>query len=160
MITVPTKQASFSQQNPPANSAMDQSDDVSVDSQDNEDTNDTSYESGCESGSSVSTCASSNNMYQTRPKKKSRNMINLTELEVDMRKAIAFLTNENNGPTVEDCHEKLKGLGLKQTDPMFLAAFTYFGSKTRREAWMALPSEPEVLKAFIKMWANSMGIVL
>ena len=140
---------------------MVQSDDhVSVNSQENEDTNDTSYDSGCESGSSVSTCASSNNIYQTRPKKKSRKMINLTELEVDMRKAIAFLINENNGPTVEDCHEKLKGLGLEHTDPMFLAAFTLFCSKNHREAWMALPSEPGVLKGFIKMSAKSMGIEL
>nr|GEY09746.1 hypothetical protein [Tanacetum cinerariifolium] len=106
---------------------MVQSDNVSVDSQENEITNDTSYDSGCESGSPVSTCSSSNRIYQTRPKKKSRNMINLTDLEVHMLKAIAILTNERDkGPTIDDCHEKLKGPGLEHTDPMYLAAFTLF----------------------------------
>ncbi|GJY63215.1 NADPH-dependent aldo-keto reductase, chloroplastic-like protein [Tanacetum coccineum] len=92
-------------------------------------------------------------------RKKSRNMISLTDLEVEMLKAIAILTNEKDkGPTIDDCHEKIKGLGLEHTDPMYLAAFTLFGSKNSREAWMMLPSEPGVLKGFIKMMAKSKGI--
>ncbi|XP_076883728.1 L10-interacting MYB domain-containing protein-like [Bidens hawaiensis] len=94
--------------------------------------------------------------------KKAKHTINLTDLEVDMRKVIANLAeNKPVRPTIDECHDKLKGLGLEVTDPIFLAAFGIFSqpSNNYREAWMTLPSNPEVLKNWITMMAKTLGIM-
>ncbi|KAK1427504.1 hypothetical protein QVD17_16190 [Tagetes erecta] len=97
-----------------------------------------------------------------RANKKAKHTINLTDLEVDMRKVIANLAeNKPVRPTIDECHDKLKGLGLEATDPIFLAAFGIFSqpSNNYREAWMTLPSDPEVLKNWITMMAKTLGIM-
>nr|GEY32323.1 hypothetical protein [Tanacetum cinerariifolium] len=72
-----------------------------------------------EGGPSVPPSLSSPNVDQDRPRKKSKKNIDLTELVADLRKVIANFANENNGATIDDCHEKLKKLGFESTDPMF-----------------------------------------
>ncbi|KAK1429692.1 hypothetical protein QVD17_11907 [Tagetes erecta] len=77
---------------------------------------------------------------------KAKHTINLADLEVDMRKVIANLAETKPvRPTIDECHDKLKGLGLEATDPIFLAPFGIFSqpSNNYREAWMTLPSDPE-----------------
>ncbi|KAL8251978.1 hypothetical protein R6Q59_035671 [Mikania micrantha] len=64
------------------------------------------------------------------------------------------------GPTVAECYEKLKLVGLDPVDPLFLAAFHIFGVSTgMREAWMTLPDIPDVLRGWIVMTATSLGLI-
>ncbi|KAM0026166.1 hypothetical protein Hdeb2414_s0020g00554981 [Helianthus debilis subsp. tardiflorus] len=63
------------------------------------------------------------------------------------------------GPSTEECYEKLKLVGLEPIDPLFLAAFNIFGQYIQmRQAWMTLPSDPEVLKGWIKMTRTTLGM--
>ncbi|KAK9067634.1 hypothetical protein SSX86_011745 [Deinandra increscens subsp. villosa] len=118
-----------------------------------------------------------------RAKKKAKHTIDLTQPKVDMQKAIANLAknklmgstieanmretvanlakNKFTGPTIDDCYDKLKGLRLEATDPVFLAAFGIFSqpSNNYREAWMTLPSDPKVLKKWIIMMAKALGFM-
>ncbi|GJQ91642.1 hypothetical protein Tco_0002781 [Tanacetum coccineum] len=76
----------------------------------------------------------------------------MDDLMVDMRSALRHKVKTTDGPTTEQCYEKLKLVGLRSTDPVFLAAFNIFGqSRQMREAWMTLPSEPDVLKGWIEL---------
>ncbi|KAJ0442085.1 hypothetical protein Hanom_Chr07g00610481 [Helianthus anomalus] len=77
-----------------------------------------------------------------------------------MQKALQVLIKGKEGPTVRECSEKLKLVGLDPVDPIFLAAFHIFGvSSDMREAWMALPEIPEVLRGWIGMTAKSLGLI-
>ena len=77
-----------------------------------------------------------------------------------MQKALQYLIKGKDGPTVLECSEKLKLVGLDPVDPLFLAAFHIFGvSSDMREAWMALPPIPEVLRGWISMTATSLGLI-
>lgn len=94
-----------------------------------------------------------------RPSKRAKTSVTLDELALDMQKALQYLINRKEGPTVDECYEKLKLLGLDPTDPLFLAAFFMFGqSMNMREAWMTLPPIPEVLKGWIKMGCTRFGL--
>ncbi|PWA87104.1 myb/SANT-like domain, Harbinger transposase-derived nuclease domain protein [Artemisia annua] len=117
------------------------------------------HDTGLKGGSSVPPSVSAPIVDGNRPRKKSKKNIDLTDLEADMRKAIAIFANENKGPTIDDCHEKLKNLELESTYPMFLAAFAIFSqpSNNFRESWMTLPSNPDVMKGWIKMMAKTLG---
>ncbi|KAD5802739.1 hypothetical protein E3N88_14099 [Mikania micrantha] len=78
----------------------------------------------------------------------------------DMRQALQYLIKGKEGPTVALCSEKLKLVGLDPVYPLFLAAFHIFGVSTGvREAWMALPDIPDVLRGWIVMTATSLGLI-
>ncbi|GJR69219.1 hypothetical protein Tco_0015284 [Tanacetum coccineum] len=91
---------------------------------------------------------------KVRPKEKSKGHTrgySMDDLMVDInwiRHIVGTLQWADN----EQCYEKLKLVGLRSTDPVFLAAFNIFGqSRQMREAWMTLPSEPDVLKGWIEL---------
>ncbi|PWA60978.1 myb/SANT-like domain, Harbinger transposase-derived nuclease domain protein [Artemisia annua] len=117
---------------------------------------DASYDTSFEGGSSKEP-----NVARGRKKKRSKKDSELCELEENMKSAIAKIAvQENQGPTMEECHEKLKKLGLESEDPIYLAALGVFcQSKSHREAWMVLPSEPNALKKWIQMMARQIGIL-
>ncbi|GKE70946.1 hypothetical protein Tco_1529018 [Tanacetum coccineum] len=85
---------------------------------------------------------------EVRPNKKEKtSRVTMDNLMVDMQSALRHIVGTTDGPITEQCYEKLKLVGLKSTDPVFLAAFNIFDqSRQMREAWMTLPSEPDVLK--------------
>ncbi|KAD7480215.1 hypothetical protein E3N88_03351 [Mikania micrantha] len=86
--------------------------------------------------------------------------VNSDDLAHDMRQALQYLIKGKEGPTVAECYEKLKLVGLDPVDPLFLAAFHIFGVSTgMREAWMTLPDIPEVLRGWIVMTATSLGLI-
>ncbi|CAI9273387.1 unnamed protein product [Lactuca saligna] len=97
-----------------------------------------------------------------RPSKRaktSNSSINLDDLALDMEKALRHLVKGKDGPTVEECYDRLKLVELDPLDPLFLAAFYIFGvSINMREAWMTLPAIPQVLKGWIKMTATGLGV--
>ena len=117
---------------------------------------DAGYDSGFEGGSSKEP-----NVARGRKKKRSKKDSELCELEESMKNAIAKIAvQENQGPTMEECHEKLKKWGLESEDPIYLAALGVFcQSKSHREAWMLLPLEPNVLKKWIEMMSRQVGIL-
>ncbi|GJS72659.1 Myb/SANT-like domain, harbinger transposase-derived nuclease domain protein [Tanacetum coccineum] len=90
---------------------------------------------------------------EVRPKKKAKTFrVTMDDLMVDMQSALRHIVGTTDGPTTEQCYEKLKLVGLRSTDPVFLVAFNIFGqSRQMREAWMTLPSEPDVLKGWIEL---------
>ncbi|KAD6795991.1 hypothetical protein E3N88_06887 [Mikania micrantha] len=97
----------------------------------------------------------------SNPSKRSKttksSSINSDDLAHDMRQALQYLIKGKEGPTVAECYEKLKLVGLDPVDPLFLAAFHIFGVSTgMREAWMTLPDIPEVLRGWIVMTATSL----
>ncbi|VFQ88742.1 unnamed protein product [Cuscuta campestris] len=100
---------------------------------------------------------------EPNPKKKtkiSKSTINSDELARDMQEAIRCLIKGKEGPTVVECSEKLKLVGLNPIDPLFLAAYHIFGvSLDMRAAWMTLPEIPEVLKGWITMTARSLELI-
>ncbi|GJS27540.1 hypothetical protein Tco_0488160 [Tanacetum coccineum] len=112
------------------------------------------YDSSFEDGSSKEP-----NVARGRRKKKSKKDSELGELEETIKNAISNIAaQENQGPTMDECHEKLKSMRLKPDDPVYLAATGIFcQSKSYREAWMLLPSIPNVLKKWIEMMARQMG---
>ncbi|GKC54189.1 hypothetical protein Tco_1076934 [Tanacetum coccineum] len=97
---------------------------------------------------------------EVRPKKKAKtSRVTMDDLMVDMQSALRHIVGTTDGPTTEQCYEKLKLVGLRSTDPVFLAAFNIFGqSRQMREAWMTLPSEPDVLKGWIELTGRQLGI--
>ncbi|KAF5785857.1 putative Myb/SANT-like domain-containing protein [Helianthus annuus] len=99
---------------------------------------------------------------EVRPKKKaktSKNSITLDDLASDMRDALKHMVKNMEGPSIDECYEKLKSVGLEPIDPLFLGAFNIFGQSTyMRQAWMTLPSDPEVLKEWIKMTGTTLGM--
>ncbi|GJS68769.1 Myb/SANT-like domain, harbinger transposase-derived nuclease domain protein [Tanacetum coccineum] len=90
---------------------------------------------------------------EVRPKKKTKtSRVTMDDLMVDMQCALKHMVKTTDGPTTEQCYEKLKLVGLRSTDPVFLAAFNIFRqTRQMREAWMTLPSEPDVLKGWIEL---------
>ncbi|KAL8193556.1 hypothetical protein R6Q57_026691 [Mikania cordata] len=95
-----------------------------------------------------------------RSKTTKSSSINSDDLAHDMRQALQYLIKGKKGPTVAECYEKLKLVGLDPVDPLFLAAFHIFGVSTgMREAWMTLPDIPEVLRGWIVMTATSLGLI-
>ncbi|GJX29489.1 Myb/SANT-like domain, harbinger transposase-derived nuclease domain protein [Tanacetum coccineum] len=97
---------------------------------------------------------------EVRPKKKAKTFcVTMDDLMVDMQSALRHIVGTTDGPTTEQCYEKLKLAGLRSTDPVFLAAFNIFGqSRQMREAWMTLPSEPDVLKGWIDLTDRQLRI--
>ncbi|KAL8268961.1 hypothetical protein R6Q59_002759 [Mikania micrantha] len=95
-----------------------------------------------------------------RPRTSKSTSISADDLANDMKKALQYLINGNEGPTVLECSDKLKLVGLDPVDPLFLAAYHIFGVSTgMREACMALPYLPEVLKGWLAMTARSLGLI-
>ncbi|CAI9292019.1 unnamed protein product [Lactuca saligna] len=91
--------------------------------------------------------------------KASKTSVSLDDLSLDMQKALQHMVNSKEGPTVEECYERLKLVELDPMDPLFLAAFHLFGmSMNMREAWMTLPPIPGVLKGWIKMTGTTLGM--
>ncbi|GKE33320.1 hypothetical protein Tco_1452642 [Tanacetum coccineum] len=115
---------------------------------------DAGYDSSFEDGSSKES-----NVARGRRKKKSKKDSKLGELEETMKNAISNIAaQENQGPTMDECHEKLKNMRLEPDDPVYLAATGIFcQSKSYKEAWMLLPSIPNVLQKWIEMMARQMG---
>ncbi|KAL8223927.1 hypothetical protein R6Q57_019402 [Mikania cordata] len=70
----------------------------------------------------------------SNPSKRSKttksSSINSDDLAHDMRQALQYLIKGKEGPTVAECYEKLKLVGLDPVDPLFLAAFHIFGVST------------------------------
>ncbi|GKB49140.1 putative nuclease HARBI1, partial [Tanacetum coccineum] len=67
--------------------------------------------------------------------KKSKKDSELGELEETMKNAITNIAaQENQGPTIDECHEKLKSMRLDYEDPIYLAAteFEYFHEEVIR----------------------------
>lgn len=103
--------------------------------------------------------ASTDRTDRTDMDKASKTSVSLDDLSLDMQKALQHLVNSKEGPTVEECYERLKLVGLDPMDPIFLAAFHLFGmSMNMREAWMTLPPIPGVLKGWIKMTGTTLGM--
>ncbi|GJX41286.1 Myb/SANT-like domain, harbinger transposase-derived nuclease domain protein [Tanacetum coccineum] len=100
---------------------------------------DAGYDSSFEYGSSKEP-----NVARGRRKKKSKKDSELGELEETMKNAISNIAaQENQGPTMDECHEKLMSMRLEPDDPIYLVATGIFcQSKSYREAWMLLPSIP------------------
>ncbi|GJY79634.1 RNA-directed DNA polymerase, eukaryota [Tanacetum coccineum] len=115
---------------------------------------DAGYDSSFEDGSSKEP-----NVARGRRKKKSKKDSELGELEETMKNAISSIAaQENQGPTMDECHEKLMSMRLEPDDPIYLVATGIFcQSKSYREAWMLLPSIPNVLKKWIEMMARQLG---
>lgn len=103
------------------------------------------------------------NVDEVRPKKKtktSKSTINLDELASDMQAALKHMVKSMDGPSTQECYEKLKLVGLEPVDPLFLAAYTVFNESVQmRATWMQLPSDPEVLKGWIKMTGKRFGFL-
>ncbi|PWA91003.1 myb/SANT-like domain, Harbinger transposase-derived nuclease domain protein [Artemisia annua] len=97
---------------------------------------------------------------EVRPKKKAKtSRVTFDDLAVDMQCALRHMVKTKDGPTPSECAEKLKLVDLPRLDPLFLAAFNIFGqSRDMREAWMALPSDPDILKGGIEMTGRTFGI--
>ncbi|PWA46615.1 hypothetical protein CTI12_AA505140 [Artemisia annua] len=97
---------------------------------------------------------------EVRPKKKAKtSCVTFDDLAVDMQVALRHMVKTKDEPTSAECYEKLKLVGLQSMDPLFLAAFNIFDqSRDMREAWMALPSDPDVLKGWIQMTGRTFGI--
>ncbi|GKF13578.1 hypothetical protein Tco_0055040, partial [Tanacetum coccineum] len=97
---------------------------------------------------------------EVQPKKKAKtSRVTMDDLMVDMQSALRHIVGTIDGPATEQCYEKLKLVGLRSTDSVFLAAFNIFGQlRQMREAWMTLPSEPDVLKGWIKLTGRQLGI--
>ncbi|PWA73348.1 myb/SANT-like domain, Harbinger transposase-derived nuclease domain protein [Artemisia annua] len=97
---------------------------------------------------------------EVRPKKKAKtSRVTFDDLAVDMQVALRHMVKTKDEPTSAECYEKLKLVGLQSMDPLFLAAFNIFDqSRDMREAWMALPSDPDVLKGWIQMTGRTFGI--
>nr|XP_043616204.1 uncharacterized protein LOC122588135 [Erigeron canadensis] len=106
--------------------------------------------------------SNTSNDNEVRPKKKSKSSktsITLDDLASDMHNALKHMVKSMEGPSTEECYEKLKLVGLDPIDPLFFAAFNIFGQSTQmRQAWMTLPSDPEVLKGWIKMTGITLGM--
>ncbi|GJS81408.1 hypothetical protein Tco_0747949 [Tanacetum coccineum] len=85
---------------------------------------------------------------RVRPKKKAKGGV--SEFEEDMKQAIINLAkggfSKNKGPSADECHEKLKIIGLESNDLLYLAAFLIFSQPrgNYRDTWMTLPSDPDV----------------
>lgn len=95
-----------------------------------------------------------------RAKTSKSSSVNVDDLALDMRKALQYLIKGKDGPTVRECTEKLELVGLDPIDPLFIAAYHSFGqSSDMREAWMALPAIPEVMRAWITVTAKSLGLI-
>ncbi|KAD2392996.1 hypothetical protein R6Q59_029584 [Mikania micrantha] len=95
-----------------------------------------------------------------RSKTSKSSCVNSDELAHDMRQALQYLIKGQEGPTVAECYEKLKLVGLDPVDPLLLAAFHIFGVSTcMKEACMTLPNIPEVLRGWIVMTASSLGLI-
>nr|GEW35105.1 putative reverse transcriptase domain-containing protein [Tanacetum cinerariifolium] len=88
---------------------------------------------------------------EVQPKKKSNTShVTIDDLMVDMQSALRHTVGTSNETKTKQCYEKRKLVGLRSTDLVFLEAFNIFGqSRKMREAWMTLPSEPDVLKGVI-----------
>ncbi|PWA39581.1 myb/SANT-like domain, Harbinger transposase-derived nuclease domain protein [Artemisia annua] len=97
---------------------------------------------------------------EVRPKKKAKtSRVTFDDLAADMQVALRHMVKTKDEPTSAECYEKLKLVELQSMDPLFLAAFNIFGqSRDMREAWMALPSDPDVLKGWIQMTGRTFGI--
>ena len=103
--------------------------------------------------------ASTDRTDRTDMDKASKTSVSLDDLSLDMQKALQHMVNSKEGPTVEECYERLKLVELDPMDPIFLAAFHLFGmSMNMREAWMTLPPIPGVLKGWIKMTGTTLGM--
>ncbi|GKE53983.1 hypothetical protein Tco_1489139 [Tanacetum coccineum] len=115
---------------------------------------DAGYDSGFEDGSSKEP-----NVSRGRRNKKSKKDSELDELEETMKSEIANITaQENQGPTMEECHEKLKRMRLEPDDLIYLAALGIFcQSKSYREACVLLLSVSNVLKKWIEIMACQLG---
>ncbi|KAL8228098.1 hypothetical protein R6Q57_015682 [Mikania cordata] len=95
-----------------------------------------------------------------RPRTSKSSSISADDLANDMKKVLQYLIKGKEGPTVLECSEKLKLVGLDPVDTLFLAAYHIFGVSTgMRGAWMALPDIPEVLKGWLAMTAGSLGLI-
>ncbi|KAL8215769.1 hypothetical protein R6Q57_022606 [Mikania cordata] len=95
-----------------------------------------------------------------RPRTSKSTSISANDLANDMKKALQYLIKGKEGPTVLECSNKLKLVGLDPVDPLFLAAYHIFGvSAGMRETWMALPDLPKVLKGWLTMTAGSLGLI-
>lgn len=129
-----------------------------------EDDDGESYEQSFQNGDEVPTNnkGQTSNDNEARPKKKaktSNTTITLDDLAKDMQKALKLMVKSMEGPSTDECYEKLKLVGLEPIDPLFLAAFNIFGQSIQmRQAWMTLPSDPEVLKGWIKMTGTTLGM--
>ncbi|GJR06715.1 putative reverse transcriptase domain-containing protein [Tanacetum coccineum] len=115
---------------------------------------DAGYDSGFEDGSSKEP-----NVSRGRRNKKSKKDSELGELEETMKSEIANITaQENQGPTMEECHEKLKRMRLEPDDLIYLAALGIFcQSKSYKEACVLLLLVSNVLKKWIEMMACQLG---
>nr|GFD37096.1 myb/SANT-like domain, Harbinger transposase-derived nuclease domain protein [Tanacetum cinerariifolium] len=79
---------------------------------------DAGYDSSFKDGSSKEP-----NIGRGRRKKKVKKDSKLDELEETMKNAITNIAaQENQGPTMEEYHEKLKSMRLEYDDPVYLAA--------------------------------------
>lgn len=77
------------------------------------------YDSGFEGGSSKES-----KVARRRKKKRSKKDSELGKLEENMKNAIAkIVVQENQGPTMEECHKKLR---LEYEDPIYLVALEVF----------------------------------
>ncbi|GJU47313.1 hypothetical protein Tco_1204579 [Tanacetum coccineum] len=100
---------------------------------------DTGYDNDFEGGSPVPPPRSPS---RARPKKKAKGGV--SEFKEDMKRAIFNLAkggfSNYKGPSANECHEKLKILGLESNDPLYLAAFLIFSQRggNYRDTWMIL----------------------
>lgn len=98
-----------------------------------------------------------------RPRKKAKASnptppISMDQLALDVHNALQHLVKGKDGPTVDECYQRLKLVGLDPSDPLFVAAFQIFGtSADMREAWMTLPAIPELQQTWIERTATSLG---
>nr|GEX56790.1 hypothetical protein [Tanacetum cinerariifolium] len=97
---------------------------------------DAGYDSSFEDGSSKEP-----NVARGRRKKKSKKVSELGELEEIMKNAITNIAaQENQGPTMEECHEKLKSMRLEPDDPIYLAATGNVGALDETLIHASVPS--------------------
>ncbi|XP_022040282.1 uncharacterized protein LOC110942827 [Helianthus annuus] len=87
-----------------------------------------SHEQSFQNGDEVPTNnkAQTSNDNETRPNKKaktSKTTITLDDLAKDMQQALKHMVKSMEGPSTDECYEKLKLVGLEPIDPLFLAAF-------------------------------------
>ncbi|GJW29727.1 putative harbinger transposase-derived nuclease domain-containing protein [Tanacetum coccineum] len=87
---------------------------------------------------------------EVRPKKKEKtSRVTMDDLVVDMQSALRHMVKTTDGMTTRQCYEKLKLVGLRSMDLVFLATYHIFGqSRQMREVWMTFPSDSNVLKGW------------
>ncbi|XP_074343000.1 uncharacterized protein LOC141680773 [Apium graveolens] len=94
-----------------------------------------------------------------RPKKKAKSLSKpskSSQLEDKMASALDLMIQNNSGPSLQECKEKLNKIGWESTNPLCQMALGIFcESATYRTQWMLL--EEDEIEPWVKMVSSKLG---